>query len=94
MVDILSTGAQKKSGILSINMIRANIKSSDDVYVGLIDEYDGGFNIVWNKNIAPYPGVNHAGKSMCFQSYEEACENVYKVMQDATISETIYFKRS
>lgn len=93
MVVILSMGL-KKPRILSNIMIRANIKSSDEVYIGLIDEVDEGFCIVWNKNIAAYPGVNRTGENRCFQSYEEACENVYKVMQDATISETIYFKRS
>lgn len=75
-------------------MIRANIKSSDKVYIGLIDEDNGRFTVVWNKNVAAYPGINVAGERQCFQTYEEACDSVYKVMQNATISETIYFRRS
>ena len=75
-------------------MIRANIKSSEEVYVGLIEEGDDGYSIVWNKNIATCPGLNDGGKSRGFKTFEEACKSVYKVMQDAKICKTIYFKHS
>ena len=75
-------------------MIRANIKSSDEVYIGLIDEDDSGFTVIWNKNISAYSGIKISGKSQCFQTYDQACKSVYKAIQDAKISETIYFKHS
>jgi hypothetical protein len=73
-------------------MIRANIKNSKDVYIGLIDEDDDGFRIVWNKNIDSYPEYNYTGSDQLFQTYEKACQCVYKVSQNAKISETINFR--
>ncbi len=73
-------------------MIRANIRNSEDVFIGLIDEDDNGFRIVWNRNMDDYPEYNRLGCDGLFQSFEEACQGVYRVSQDAEISETIYYK--
>ena len=73
-------------------MIRANIRNSKDVYIGLIDEDNKGFSIVWNSNIDNYPEYNRLGSNEHFQSFEEACQGVFSVLQDAQITETIYYK--
>ena len=73
-------------------MIRANIRNSEDVYIGLIDEDNNGFKIVWNSNIDNYPEYNRLGSNEHFQSFEEACQGVLRVLQDAQITETIYYK--
>ena len=73
-------------------MVRANIKTSEGVYIGLIDEEQDGFRIVWNRNLENYPDYNPAGSEAFFPSYETACQMVYSVSQDVRISETIYFK--
>ena len=73
-------------------MVRANIKNSEDSYIGLIEEDNNGFRIVWNRNMDNYPEYNRLGSNELFQTYEEACQGVYRVSQDAKISETIYFK--
>ena len=74
-------------------MIRANIKNSEDIYIGLIDEDNNGFRIVWNSNLDNYSEYNRLGSNELFQTFEEACQGVYKVSQDAKISETIYYKQ-
>ena len=73
-------------------MVRANIKNSEDIYIGLIDEDDNGFSILWNRNFDNYSEYNLLVSNELFQSFEEACQGVYKISQDAKISETIYFK--
>jgi len=73
-------------------MVRANIKNSEDIYIGLIDEDDNGFSILWNSNFDNYSEYNLLVSNEFFQTFEEACQCVYKVSQDAKISETIYFK--
>lgn len=74
-------------------MVRANIKNPDEVYIGLIDEVDGGFRIVWNWNMENYPEYDCSGSEGLFQTFEEACKNVHNVVHNAEISETIYFKK-
>ena len=44
-------------------MIRANIRNSEDVYIGLIDEENNEFRIVWNSNIDNYPEYNRLGSN-------------------------------
>ncbi len=73
-------------------MIRANIRNSEHVYIGLIDEDNNEFKIVWNSNIDNYPEYNHLGSNEHFQSFEQACQGVLRVSQDAQITETIYYK--
>jgi len=74
-------------------MVRANIKNSDDDYIGLIDEDNNKFRIVWNTNIDNYSEYNLLANDELYQTFEEACKGVYKVLQDAKISETIYYNR-
>ncbi len=73
-------------------MVRANIKISGDVYIGLIDEDDDGFRIMWNKNMDNYPEYDRSDSEQSFPTFEASCEYVHKVIKDAIISETIYFK--
>ncbi len=72
-------------------MVRANIKNSEDIYIGLIDEDNDGFRIVWNSNLENYAEYNRLGSDELFQTFEEACQGVDKASPDAKISETIYF---
>ena len=51
-------------------MIRANIRNSEDVFIGLIDEDNNEFRIVWNSNIDNYPEYNRLGSNEHFQSFE------------------------
>ena len=74
------------------SMVRANIKNSEDMYIGLIDEDDTGFRILWNNNFVNYSEYNLLVSNELFQSFEEACQGVYKLSIDAKISETIHFK--
>ena len=73
-------------------MIRANIKDSEDIYIGLIDEDNNEFKILWNSNLDHYAEYNFLASDELFRTFEEACQGVYKVSPDANISETIYFK--
>ncbi len=73
-------------------MIRANIRNSEDVYIGLIDEDNNEFKILWNSNFDHYVEYNFLASDEPFQTFEEACQGVFKVSPDANISETIYFK--
>jgi hypothetical protein len=74
------------------NMIRANIKNPEGVYIGLIGEDNDLFKIVWNSNMDNYAEYNRFASDERFQTFEEACQGVYKVSQDVKISETIFFK--
>ena len=39
-------------------MVRANIKNSEDIYIGFIDENNNGFRIVLNSNLDHYSEYN------------------------------------
>lgn len=73
-------------------MVRANIKSADEVYLGLIDELNNGFRILWNWNMDNHPEYDRSGSEGLFSSFEAACEEVYRVVPDADICETIFYR--
>ena len=75
-------------------MVRANIRNRDNIYLGLIDEIDAGFRIVWNWNMENYPEYDRSGSVRIFDSFEEACQGVMTVVRDAEITETIFYKGS
>ena len=73
-------------------MIRANIKDAKDVYIGLIEEDNNLFRIMWNKNMRDFDKLKQLSEDEVFQTFEEACQSVYKYSHDAKVCETIYFK--
>ena len=74
-------------------MVRANIQNTGGVYIGLIDEVDAGFRIVWNRNMDNYQERNTMEHNRIFKTFDEACQGAYGVLPDAKITETIYFRR-
>ncbi len=73
-------------------MIRANIKDAKDVYIGLIDEDNNLFRVIWNKNVDEFDKIVQSSQAEVFNTFEEACQSVYKYLHDAKVCETIYFK--
>ena len=73
-------------------MVKANVRNAMGVYVGLIDEVDNGFRIVWNGNPVTGPDDGRPDGSTVFPDYEAACAAVHSVLAGARISKTINFR--
>ena len=73
-------------------MVRANVRNAMGVYVGLIDEVDDGFRIVWNENLDREAGDDVPDSSSVFPDYAAACGAVLAAVSGARICETIYFR--
>ena len=74
-------------------MVRANIQDTDGVYIGLIDEVETGFRIVWNRNLEHYQEYNAMENDRVYKTLDEACQGTSRVVPNARITETIYFRR-
>ncbi len=68
-------------------MIRANIKSAEDALIGTINEEGNGFRIWWRKRMENHPRNIHSVENKLYPTFEEACQGVYRVVQDARITE-------
>ena len=68
-------------------MIRAIIQITEDVLIGSIVEKDDGFRVCGVYSMEKQPGDRYREVQPLYLSFEQACQEVYRVVKDAQIIE-------